>query len=847
MADVAAFPPVLSRRPRLPGAMARPRLEDVAVDVAGMLLVGPAGSGKTVLASRLTAAAGRTAWARMAPGYVGAGDLVGIAAASVGSEVRTGGVSLVDLASELLDLLEAEPTVLVVDDYHVGWGEECDPLIAEVLPLVPAGSRVMLCSRVRPPGLVGRVADGLLRVIASDELAFTDDEATALFEHRGGDVARAPALCRRLGGWAAGLALVAEARGGVDEAADRLVRQVLVADATETERSAIEALAVLPYLSASLAQTLEVASDDVLRSLAERTTLVTEDSGFWRLQDVARDALAGEVDAASAGALRRRAAPLLEGSDPGAAIELLLADGEVLGAADVLGRHMSMIGAQRAVHWLYRLPAELRRQFPPVVAAGRATVDLDEAVVLAQERIDTAADDGARREGLFALGSAHAHAGALASAATAFEAAVAPGASTRLGERAHAWLGVVRWWAGDLVGAGAALAAAGDDVLAHWARAEVALAAGDLDGATAHATSSRAAAASPDADLTEAPGLSVLARVALARPDRESARDDAERAYGLAVAADGFDLAAAAPAHAWLLVERGDLDEATAVMELVNRRVGRHDAYAKLHVQLVRAAVATARGDREALRRAESALHLIRQGGFAVVEAQARAMLSPLAGRAEPALRVDVLGPSRIEVSGDAVPIGSWKSHKAVEVLQYLALAGEKGAHREEVIEAVWPDRDPQKGRMLLRAALSEIRRRLEPGRQAGEPSQFLVTLGDRARIQATTDLDEARALARDGRPAEALARFRGELLQDNPYVEWAFEERRAAEHLRAELAERVAADADHPTASRVAALEVLLAAEPWREELYDRLAAVHREAGDEPGARAAERRRDGE
>jgi DNA-binding SARP family transcriptional activator len=297
--------------------------------------------------------------------------------------------------------------------------------------------------------------------------------------------------------------------------------------------------------------------------------------------------------------------------------------------------------------------------------------------------------------------------------------------------------------------------------------------------------------------------------------------------------------------HAALLVNAGELDEATAVAELMLRRVGRHDAYAKLQAQLVREAVGIASGDHEGARRAAAAVHVLRQGGFALVEAQARAALAPLSTAEEASLRIDVLGSSRLRIGADALDPAAWKSQKAVEVLQYLALAGEAGAHREEVIEAVWPDRDPQKGRMLLRAALSEIRRRLEPGRQAGEASRFLHTVGERVHVSAMTDLQEVRALAGAGRVAEALGLFRGDLLQDNPYVEWAFEERRSAEHLRTELAERVADDATAPTDARAAALEVLLAAEPWREELYGRLAALHRDAGDEAAARAAERRRD--
>jgi DNA-binding SARP family transcriptional activator/ATP/maltotriose-dependent transcriptional regulator MalT len=839
-----ALPQVLSRPPRIPGAVPRDRLESVAADCAGVLLVAPAGSGKTVLAARLATARPRTAWARMAPGYDSAVDLVGLAAASLGLEGPAGATSLLDLAGEVLAMLEPEPTTLVIDDYQLARGEECDPLVAEVLPLVPPGSLVVLCTRVRPPGLLGRVADGLLRVVTGDDLAFTEEEAAVLFDGRGAGTATAATACARVGGWAAGLVLAAEAGGGSDAAADRLVTQVLIDDASEGERPVVDALAVLPYLTDAIAAGLGLAPA-AMRALTERTMLVTEDSGYWRMAELARDAVEPGLDDAVVHALRSQAAPLLEVADPAAAVDVLIANDEPQAAADTLARHLSAIGAQRAMHWLYKLPAELRRQFPPVLAAGRATVDLDEAVALAQARLDAAPNDDARRESLFALGSAHAHAGELASAAAALEAAVAPGAHATLAARGHAWLGVVRWWAGDLVGAEAALAAAGDDVLAHWARAETALARGDLDTAEVHGQAARRAAGLLDADLTDAPGLAVLARVALGRGDVAVARGQAAAAYRAAAEADGLDLAAAAPVHAWLLVAAGELDEAAAVMDLVNRRIGRHDIYAQLHVHLVRAAVATARGDREAEVQAETAIHAIRQSGFAVVEAQARAALTPLAGRDDPGLLVGVLGPSTLEAGGASLAPGEWKSQKAVEVLQFLALAGERGAHREEVIEAVWPDRDPQKGRMLLRAALSEIRRRLEPDRQAGEPSRFLHTTGERVRVDATTDLDRARALARDGRPSEALALFRGDLLADNPYVEWAFEERRAAEHLRTELAERVAGDEAASRPDRAAALEVLLVAEPWREELYDRLAALHRAAGDEAAARAAERRRD--
>jgi DNA-binding SARP family transcriptional activator len=179
-----------------------------------------------------------------------------------------------------------------------------------------------------------------------------------------------------------------------------------------------------------------------------------------------------------------------------------------------------------------------------------------------------------------------------------------------------------------------------------------------------------------------------------------------------------------------------------------------------------------------------------------------------------------------------------------LEVLAYLALRGQRGAQREEIIEAVWPDREPEKGRMLLRAALSEIRRRLEPGRPAGEPSRFLVTSGERIVLVATVDAASATAHAKAGQAAEALAQFRGQLLEDMPYSDWATDDRGVLATLRAELADRTARDESAPVGDRIAALELLIATEPWRADLYDLLFRVHTMFGNDAAAVEVERRR---
>lgn len=792
------YPPVLYRVPRWPGAVARPRLERrLDGEAAGLLLVGPAGSGKSVLAASLAGHATRAGWVRLAPGYERAADLVGLAAASLGAEPpATVGASLVELAGALLDLVEREPTVLVVDDYQLGVGEECDPLLAEVLPLFPATSSLVVCTRVRPPGLVGRVAAGGLDLVSGRDLAFTLDEAVALFGSTPERRARAERIYSEVGGWPAGLALAAEADVDGSSPTGGLLDLVagLLAGPSAPTAGAARALAVLPYLTDGLARGLGVGDRPTLDAMSRQTRLVMEMDGCWRMAEHAAAAIQSGLAAATVADLRRRAATLLADDDPATAIDLLFQAGAPEAAADLMARHLSDLGPDRALPWLYQLPAEIRRRFPPVLSAGRATVDLDAASLAADERVRSATNDQERREALYALGSAHAHAGRLAAAAAAFEAASAPGSRPALTTRAGAWLTVVRWWAGDLAGAAAAHALAAGDPVCEWGAAEAALAAGDTATGSRHAEAGIAAAREEtgSGDASGAACRSVLARIAWLEGDRVAARGMALAAYRAAAERGGFDLASAGPTHAAVLVAEGRTDEALAVIDLVERRIGRHDAYSTLQAQLVRLAVAVATNDADAADHARRRVGQLRQLGFAPVEAVARQLLAPLTAGEEPGLAVAVLGPTRVSVDGVDRDAASWRSRKALEVLAYLALKGERGAHREEVIEAVWPDRPPENGRMLLRTALSEVRRRLEPERRAGEPSRFLRTTADRLRIDAAVDLDAARALAKAGDARAALDLFRGELLEDMPYAEWAYDDRRAAAALERRLAARL-------------------------------------------------------
>jgi ATP/maltotriose-dependent transcriptional regulator MalT/DNA-binding SARP family transcriptional activator len=782
----------------------------------------------------------RTVWCRLDRRWDRAHDLVGLAFAGTGSPAEIADVELLGLADQLLELLEAEPTTLVIDDYDVGRLDELDPLLAEVLALVPDGAKLIITSRSRPAGLFGRAPSGALDLVDPSMLRLSDDDAVSLFAARGRDADVALDWCRHTDGWAAALAVAADS-GLTPTGSDptQLFADLVLDRATGADRELLEALIALPYLTGELAQALALGRPDDLTQMGSSTAGVIDEGGFYRLHPALRSALEARVDGQDLAGLRERAASALRASDPETAIDLLMAAGAYETATDVLAASLSSIGPDRAVGWLYELPAELRHRLPPLLAGGRATVDTDAAVADARRRVRDAATGRERSEALLALGSLQSSVGELSEAADSLERALAgAGSEALLRTRATTLLGLVRYFAGDLVGARSALEAAGERVWAMWGLGQLALAEGDLDEAERCAAACIELAPS-EAGATAAPGLSVAALVALCRgssgPEVEAR---ARQAYEIGLATGGHDLACGATAHAWHLTVAGQNDEALAVCDLLDRRVARNDHHARLQAELVRLAVARACDDGAAADRAARRVGELRGRGYGPPVAVAERALPVLGDNAPRTVVVRVLGALEVSCGARTVRLSDWKSKKACEVLVYLAHRGP--ARREQVIEAVWPDRPPDKGRTLLRTALSEIRRVLEPSRAAGQPSAYLVTTGTRVEAAATTDLAETERLVANGRLDEAFG-----LLASDPDLdtdaEWADDLRREVERTRIEVAERLAND---PTSlHRPKALETLVEAEPWKKEHYDQLAELHRSEGDDAAASAVERK----
>jgi DNA-binding SARP family transcriptional activator len=146
------------------------------------------------------------------------------------------------------------------------------------------------------------------------------------------------------------------------------------------------------------------------------------------------------------------------------------------------------------------------------------------------------------------------------------------------------------------------------------------------------------------------------------------------------------------------------------------------------------------------------------------------------------ALTIQLLGRAAVEVAGQPVSSDAWRSRRAADVVKLLALAPDHRIHRLKVMEALWPDSDPEASGTNLRKALHFARLALADERAVVNDHGVLV-LGPDA--QVVTDVERFEAVsgrALDTRDAsacrEAADLYRGDLLPDDIYESWTAEPR---------------------------------------------------------------------
>jgi predicted ATPase len=148
---------------------------------------------------------------------------------------------------------------------------------------------------------------------------------------------------------------------------------------------------------------------------------------------------------------------------------------------------------------------------------------------------------------------------------------------------------------------------------------------------------------------------------------------------------------------------------------------------------------------------------------------------------------ISLLGGFAATRGGEPVDPSAWRLRKGRELVKLLALAPAHRLHREQLMDALWPELDPAAAANNLHQVVHVARRAL--GAEAIELREELLTL------IATVDVDEferageqARREGSAGAARAALSLYGGELLPENRYEDWAETRREQLEQLRAEL-----------------------------------------------------------
>jgi DNA-binding SARP family transcriptional activator len=333
--------------------------------------------------------------------------------------------------------------------------------------------------------------------------------------------------------------------------------------------------------------------------------------------------------------------------------------------------------------------------------------------------------------------------------------------------------------------------------------------------------------------------IEVAARVA------RQADGEAGRAQLEAAAAE-FDALGAAMLAAWaraalaltlVRIGQGDVRTAASAAEEIADALGLSGT--RTLAPAIPLSSETSRGQRE------PAMHA---NGLDIVARRSQAV--GVRRRRNPSIVVRCFGEFQITAHGRLLDLSRVKP-RARQMLRLLALHGGRPVHREVVIEALWPDVNPEAANRGLHVAVSSLRR-LFAG-QVGQMPPLIAREGEAYRLSvprdASIDLVEFETAVRDGRAARArgdadraivasqtaIDIHDAELLPEDGPAEWLVHERerRVAEACEAAeaLAEMLLERDDHAGAAAACARGLYL--DRYQDKLWILRIAAHERAGD--------------
>ncbi len=187
--------------------------------------------------------------------------------------------------------------------------------------------------------------------------------------------------------------------------------------------------------------------------------------------------------------------------------------------------------------------------------------------------------------------------------------------------------------------------------------------------------------------------------------------------------------------------------------------------------------------------------------------------------------RVFTLGIFEVYQNSRLVPQADWRRRQAGELFRLLLISPQRSLSREQVIEALWPEKPPNAARGFFHQATSALRRALEPDLPDKYPSRYVqVEEGQvslRLPVGSSIDFEIFEQLLEKREWQAGLSVFRGEPFPLDKYSDWSVFIREHLNQLYQEallhLAQEKLAEGDPEPV--VFACQRLLAQEPCQEQ----------------------------
>lgn len=177
----------------------------------------------------------------------------------------------------------------------------------------------------------------------------------------------------------------------------------------------------------------------------------------------------------------------------------------------------------------------------------------------------------------------------------------------------------------------------------------------------------------------------------------------------------------------------------------------------------------------------------------------------PVPSTVIPTLVFYCFGPFR--VFKDDQLVGNWNGQKGQLILKYLIAHVGKPVSKEKLMDALWPEADPESARRNLHQAVYSLRHTLKTN---NHERQYILFQNEcyllNPDVEIWVDVMEFEAHIRSGRDQEnrgnmaaainayALAEglYQGGFIEDEPYADWADPKRQQFQHLYLETANKL-------------------------------------------------------